>query len=332
MISEEPPPNNLSLTGPWAVVIAAIVIGISAIVVAIIVTTNDGDGNASSNNSSDSNQNVDVDSSVSDPIIIAENSVSSNAEWQPYSPYIREFNGIEMVLVPAGCFMMGSIDEQIDLIMQICEENGSTCERDWFADEQPAHQQCFDEPFWIDRTEVTRAQYAECVTDGKCTAPNAPNDSSHSTQPTNSVTWFQSQDYCSWRDARLPTEREWEYAARGPDSLTYPWGNEFVADNAVYVENSGGEVASVGSRPSGASWVGAMDMSGNLVEWVSSLYQDYEYEPNDGREHADNITDARTLRGGSAGNFRLDLRAANRNWLIPIAPSDPNGFRCARAY
>lgn len=185
---------------------------------------------------------------------LAEAGVSSNDEWRPYS---EEINGVEMVLVPAGCFMMGS-------------EDGD-------EDEKPVHEQCFDKPFWIDRTEVTRAKYKECVSVGDCIVKSTNDYSSQDIQPVNYIEWFAAYDYCEWRGGRLPTEREWEYAARGPDNLVYPWGNEFVAENVVYGRNSGNVIAEVGTRPRGASWVGSLDMSDNVWEWVSTIYIGYPY-------------------------------------------------------
>jgi formylglycine-generating enzyme required for sulfatase activity len=268
----------------------------------------------------------------SDPAIaLAESGVSSNTEWEPYSPYIQEFNGVEMVLVPAGCFMMGSTDEQINFTLQICDN--CNLNQTYFEDEQPAHEQCFDEPFWIDRTEVTRAQYTLCVTAGVCSNPPSSDYSTRDEQPINQVTWFDSRDYCAWRDARLPTEREWEYAARGPSILIYPWGDDFVTTNVVYYRNSGNRTVIVGSHPSGASWVGALDMSGNVWEWVSSSHQGYKYNENDGREDMENDTDTRVLRGGAFDWDLFSMRTAHR---FPVANSsfsaDNRGLRCVRSY
>jgi formylglycine-generating enzyme required for sulfatase activity len=218
-----------------------------------------------------------------------------------------------MVLVPAGCFMMGY---NVGIV----------------NDEQPVHQQCFDTPFWIDRTEVTRAQYNQCVAAGVCTAPASNTYSTRDEQPVNSVTWFEALDYCAWLDTRLPSEREWEYAARGPDNLVYPWGNDFVTSYVASADNSN-ETADVGSRPNGASWVGALDMSGNVEEWVSSLYRDYEYNAMDGREDMQNTTSARVLRGGSIqGAADHFFRAADRLREGPSVTFNIFGFRCARDY
>ena len=168
-----------------------------------------------------------------------------------------------MVLVPAGSFKMGS-------------NNGD-------SDEKPVHDQTFDQPFWIDKTEVTRGAYESCVSAGVCTSTPDSQYSTTANQPINRVTWYQAAAYCEWRGARLPTEAEWEYAARGPDNLKYPWGNEFDGNKVHYSQNSSNKTADVGNYPSGTSWVGALDMSGNVWEWTNSLYKDYPYVNNDGR-------------------------------------------------
>lgn len=234
--------------------------------------------------------------------------VTANAQW---TPIVQTFNDVEMVLVPAGCFRMGSEDGQ--------------------DNQKPVHQQCFDTPFWLDRTEVTRAQYETCVAASACPVKEGNEASNEPNQPVNDVSWFKARDYCAWREpglTRLPTEREWEYAARGPDNLVYPWGNDFIADHVVYYDNSGHVTQPVGSRPSGASWVGAMDMSGNVWEWVSSLYQAYPYS-----EEAEKINDnQRVLRGGAFFYTETYLRVADRNYYYPSFEDGYTGLRCARSY
>jgi formylglycine-generating enzyme required for sulfatase activity len=115
--------------------------------------------------------------------------------------------------------------------------------------------------------------------------------------------------------------------------LVYPWGNEFVADNLVYGGNSNNQTATVGSRPKGKSWIGALDISGNVWEWTSSLYMNYPYDENDGREaDADNRTDVlRVLRGGSDDIAVSNVRAANRSRYYPKLEDGFLGFRCARS-
>ena len=246
------------------------------------------------------------------------NGVEANEDWVPST---QEFDGVEMVLVPAGCFMMGSTDEQIDYVVSLGGE------RDWFIAEQPAHEQCFDQPFWADKYEVTNAQFErlgeEAALNSNWTDDNRPRER---------VTWLEAHDFCKKRGARLPTEAEWEYAARGPDNLVYPWGNEFVADNVVYGGNSGNQTAEVGSKPGSSSWVGAYDLSGNVWEWTSTIFDTYPYDANSGRESNNDVNNLRVLRGGSWNNAVSFLRAANRGRSTPGDKNNYFGFRCLRSY
>lgn len=234
----------------------------------------------------------------------AQNFDGSNDDWEPFE---YDFNGVTMVLVPAGCFMMGST-------------NGDD-------DETPVHRQCFDEPFWIDKYEVTQSVFSR-FHGGKGT----PNQFSGTDRPVEFITWVEARNFCRLRAVRLPTEAEWEYAARGPDNLTYPWGNSWNANNAVWTGYYDSETANVGSRPSGASWVGALDMSGNVAEWVSSLYESYPYFANDGREDIVTTTGTRIYRGGSLAMPSSRLRSTHRFWYSSdLGLFRLGGFRCARS-
>jgi formylglycine-generating enzyme required for sulfatase activity len=261
--------------------------------------------------------------------------VSTNGEW---TPLLREFDGVEMVLVPAGCFSMGN-------------EIG-------FRGEQPVHEICFEQPFWIDRTEVTVAQFARFL-NGQDTPvedyqrwlqPWGVTELPHiqlarqdgvwaplpgkGNGPLESVLWAGAAEYCAWREARLPGEAEWEYAARGPDGLLYPWGDEFIADKAVRVYSL---VPEVGSKPKGASWVGALDMSSSLFERVNSVYAPYPYDAADGREAGleSDGTSERVLRGGSwyhpVGMYD-DITTTARFRASPHVAAWSYGFRCARPF
>lgn len=257
--------------------------------------------------------------------------VARNADWEPV---VREINGFQMVLVPAGCFLMG---------------NAQGTQK-----EQPVHPVCIDRPFWVDRTEVMVVQYTDFMNAprGKpddvlvWTDPNGrifiqveqegdswvpmPGDRD---RPLESVPYAKAVEYCNWRAGRLLTEAEWEFAARGPDGWLYPWGNEFDPEKVVRIR---GKTPPVGSKPQGASWVGAFDLSSSLFEWVSSIYRPYPYDPTDGREaglEADG-TSERVLRGGAwyhAGDMHDNLTATGRVSLPPGYVVWPLGMRCAQS-
>jgi formylglycine-generating enzyme required for sulfatase activity len=242
---------------------------------------------------------------VADALDRARNFTGTNIDWKTLYPngFSQTFNGVEMVLVPKGCFMMGSNDGD--------------------SDEQPMHEQCFHAPFWIDKYEVTNVQFGSVGCEDWSSEPN---------QPRNCVTWFEARDYCAGRDARLPTEREWEYAARGVSNWVYPWGNNFATKNAVFDDNSGGKPAVVGSRPGGVAWIGAQDLSGNIWEWTSSWYGDYPYAVNDGREGIEDSNNNyiyRVLRGGSFVGSTDLLQTANRFRNNPDVANYYRGFRCS---
>lgn len=277
-----------------------------------------------------------------------ENSSQSNDDWT----LLREtFLGLSMVLVPPGQFIMGSSEAEIDFALNICQEaatDGAVCDRRWYEDElsNGDNTQIFIRPFWIDETEVTHAQYEACVRANGCAAISTYVDFNAPDQPVSVVSWHQALAYCEWRDARLPTEAEWEYAARGTDRLIFPWGNEFDGTLANHCDsNCGGQAtfindenddgysvtAPVGSFSRGMSWVGALDMSGNLWEWTSSTYAAYPYRAGDGRENV-NLRSLRAVRGGSFGDASNSHRAARRSAYASTETYLFLGFRCARDY
>jgi iron(II)-dependent oxidoreductase len=194
----------------------------------------------------------------------------------------------------------------------------------------PVHEQCFDQTFWIDQTEVTQGQFARL---GGVQAD--PSGYSGENRPVENITWFEARDFCELRGARLPTEREWEYAARGVESWIYPWGNAALNSTlAIYGRGSSQGTADVLSVPDGNAWVGAADMAGNVWEWTSTIYDQtrfpYPYSLTDGRDNLNDDISNRVLRGGSWLINGDDLRAANRYWLVPTDQFDLLGFRCAR--
>ncbi|MBL8155586.1 MAG: SUMF1/EgtB/PvdO family nonheme iron enzyme [Anaerolineae bacterium] len=240
----------------------------------------------------------------------------TNADWQALYPNGFQYSfedGVPMVLVPVGCFMMGSDD--------------------WYSDQQPVHEQCFDAPFWIDLTEVTWSDFKRLR--GVRARPNYFGDDQH---PVENITWFEARDFCAQRGARLPTEREWEYAARGPDALIYPWGNTWNDEggwfktNDITINMFRNEPADVGSMTAGRSWVGAYDMIGNVGEWMSSLYLPYDSLEDREADTGTRIDVYRVMRGGSWAGFNFGgLHASYRTRYTPHLRLDLWGFRCARS-
>jgi formylglycine-generating enzyme required for sulfatase activity len=236
-------------------------------------------------------------------LVRAERGVTTNTEW---IPYIQDFNGINMVLVPRGCFTIGANPQE--------------------SDEQNGNRRCFP-PFFFDQTEVTQEQFRR-FSGRAATNPSFSGDD----MPVENITWFEARDFCRlYRGASLPTEAEWEYVARGPDELNYPWGDEWIPINTVWNRTVFRTTANVGSIPDGASWVGALDMSGNVWEWVNSLYMDYPYDLAHENTLID-VTSGRVLRGGSWYDYDSDiLRSGRRSTATPNHTSNLYGFRCVRS-
>ena len=182
--------------------------------------------------------------------------------------------------------------------------------------------------FAIDRTEVTRGDYAACVAAGHCkaTSEKTAADGPEAKLPVTGVDWNDAQAYCKFAGGRLPSEVEWEKAARGTDGREYPWGNDidctranwgtFEGEGPCAGKNPGHPVA-VGQYPTGASPYGLLDMGGNVWEWVAD-----KYDEDPGR---------RVVRGGSCCTFFVGPRAANRNAWAPEHRDGDLGFRCAAA-
>jgi formylglycine-generating enzyme required for sulfatase activity len=179
--------------------------------------------------------------------------------------WTRPTDEMVMVYVPGGTFQMGS---------DASDGNAND-------DEFPQHLVTLD-GFWIDRTEVTNAQYWLCVADGNCERAIYVNDANlnGANYPVAGVSWVNAVNYCAWAGARLPTEAEWEYAARGTQGSIYPWGDDFDCSRGNFREGCDEYVwtAPVGSFPSGASWCGVLDMAGNVWEWVADWDGDYPSE------------------------------------------------------
>jgi formylglycine-generating enzyme required for sulfatase activity len=148
-------------------------------------------------------------------------------------------------------------------------------------------------------------------------------------RPRESVSWFEAAAFCASRGGRLPSEAEWEYAAKGPDDLPFPWGSTFDSLLVIDGQDPEGSTADVGTRPDGGSWVGALDMSGNVWEWTGSIYHSYPYDPNDGREDTEpSNQDRPVVRGGSWISAQEKLTTTYRERSLPTYRDNLIGFRC----
>jgi formylglycine-generating enzyme required for sulfatase activity len=218
-----------------------------------------------------------------------------------------------MVMVPPGEFVMGSPEGE---------------GRD---DEHPQHAVYLSE-FWIDKTEVRNEQYGQCVAAGACQPSEYANDDRYGpSQAAVGVSWHDAHAYCEWAGKRLPTEAQWEKAARGTDQRIYPWRNEYDSTKLNFCPGAGCVfyTAPVGSYPDGASPYGAVDMAGNAKEWCQDWYSGEYYAvwpPTD--PPGPDWGFSRIIRGG-AWCPGSDVRTGNREALGPDARGNCIGFRCA---
>lgn len=191
-------------------------------------------------------------------------------------------------------------------------------------------------PFWIDRTEVTVAAYHACVQAAACAVPahasaNCTYDADDPELPVSCVHWADADAYCGWVGKRLPSEREWEYAARGPLAVPYPWGvGPNCADAVTLINDQSGKScgrrpARVATHPGGASIFGVQDMSGNVEEWTSDWYVELL-----GPGPAPRAGSAHVLRGGGWLSTPMQSRTTSRNWGSALEAGANVGFRCAK--
>ncbi len=210
------------------------------------------------------------------------------------------------VYVPEGTFQMGGLDPRAA------------------SDEKPVHRVEM-KGYWIDKTEVTNAMFLLCVQEGACSPPQSTSSETNSSYfnnpefsdfPVVNVTWDAARQYCEWAGRRLPTEAEWEYAARGNTVNSYPWGEEAPDDTRANFNYMNRDASQVGSYPAGASPNGALDMAGNVFEWTSDYYDAGYYASSPASNPAGpELRTAyfnRVARGGSYADNDVEIRVSNR--------------------
>ena len=242
--------------------------------------------------------------------------------WEP-DDYTVNCGADGMCFIPAGLFWMGC---------------NSTVDSDCYGNESPYHEVTLS-GYYIDKTEVTQGEYKKCVDAGECNTPSdnwdpivTPN------RPVVYVDWNDATAYCAWAGKRLPTEAEWEKAARGTDGRKYPWGNEDATCDYAVMDDGGNGCGTgstwdvCGKSPAGDSPYGLCDMAGNVWEWVSDWYgSDYYSNSPSSNPTGPDSGSGRVRRGGSFVNDYDGLRASNRIVDYPSYDSGNLGFRCSRS-
>lgn len=244
-----------------------------------------------------------------------------NADWKPVITTFPDapIAQLPFCLVPTGAFQMGT--EELS------------------AFERPVHTQNFDQPFYIAQYPVTNRDWEQGVIAGIVKEPQGRRahawykDPQMANAPVIGMTWYEAQRFAAWMGCRLPTEREWEYAARGIESFIYPWGNKWDVTKPVWEGNSGGYPNDVTTRQTNVSWVGAAHLSGNVWEWCASFHGVYPYPATGIRERLlEYKPDTRyVLRGGSWNDGAKEMRSAYRSDYSPVSGSLIIGFRLARS-
>jgi formylglycine-generating enzyme required for sulfatase activity len=222
----------------------------------------------------------------------------------------------QMVLIPAGEFWMGA--------------------EDGLSDARPMHR-VYVSSYWLDKHEVTNRQYRQCVKSGGCAPPkdrSVFDDLVQEDHPVTNVTWTQARTYCAWEGKRLPTEAEWEKAARGVDGRLYPWGNSDevfkVRERTVEQKNMRNGTDPIGSADFAVSPYGVADLVVSVSEWVNDWYAEEFYRSTPARDPQGPLRGSfRVLRGGESSNRPLELRASYRGWDDMTYWGPSLGFRCA---
>lgn len=252
--------------------------------------------------------------------------------------------GPDTILIRAGVFTMGSTDAEVAFALTLCraEPARDECKEESFALEENAHQVLLSS-FRIDRTEVTVARYKRCVAAGRCAMPPYATGGERFDRPdfpVTLVTWNDARTFCEWDGGRLPTEAEWERAARGAAGRRYPWGNVYnplITNHGRFaideLDDADGflELAPVASFAEGRTPDGIDDLAGNAEEWVADWFAP-EYPRADAvNPRGPEIGDTRVIRGGSYVHPRPWLRGAARSTDLPSSRRTWRSFRCVRS-
>ncbi len=253
--------------------------------------------------------------------IAQEPSVSETLPPLDGSEESQSKDGMELIYIPSGKFVMGAGNS----------DSGA------YESEMPQNTISLDS-YWIDKYEITNAMYKLCVQASVCSPPSDFQSSTHSSYYGNSrydqypvinITWFDANTYCKWAGRRLPTEAEWEKAARGTDARIFHWGNEFGGNLANY-NNNKLDTTQVGSFPGGSSFFGLLDMAGNVWEWVADWYQASYYKEMPLQNPTGPSSGSRKIvRGGGFKSTYFYLRISYRFGWDPEYYDNNIGFRCA---
>lgn len=255
----------------------------------------------------------------------------------------------DAILIRAGTFTMGSDEAEIANAIALCQlepagaAEDDTCREDRFVHEYAPHPVYLSD-YWIDRTEVTVARYRQCVASGRCPEPPYASGAERFDRPEMPVvlvSWNDASAFCSFAGGRLPTEAEWERAAKGAKGRRYPWGqvyNPLLANHGRLtwdpLDPSDGflEIAPVGSFPDGRTPDGIVDLAGNVDEWVLDYYADAHPRVSAVNPRGPDSGTERVVKGGSYRSARPWLRGASRSREPPGVRHPTRGFRCVRPH
>ncbi len=245
------------------------------------------------------------------------------------SAKVNTKDNAEMVLIPAGKFQMGTSIKQLATLLK----SNPSSKREWYISELTDKKVDID-AFYMYKNEVTVAQYRKFCDDTHRSMPTEPPWKWQDNHPIVNVNWNDAKAYADWAGATLPTEAQWEKAARGTDGRAFPWGSKWDTTkccNPIGKENPEKSTSQVGSYPAGASPYGVMDMAGNVWEWCADWYDEGYYKISPLKNPTGPVSGSfRVLRGGSwrSDNPRY-LRAIDRGYCGPVLKISYIGFRCA---